>query len=69
MQIITIFNEKGGVGKTTLAGLIGAGLALKGHRVLLIDADGQGDLTINLGLPNAAGFFRFVKWGNKQSPD
>lgn len=69
MQIITIFNEKGGVGKTTLTGLIGAGLALKGHKVLLIDSDGQGDLTTNMYLPKAAGFFRFVKWGNPESPD
>ena len=69
MQVITIFNEKGGVGKTTLTGLIGAGLALKNHKVLLIDSDGQGDLTTNMNLPKSAGFFRFVKWGDPNSPD
>ena len=68
-KVITIFNEKGGVGKTTLTGLIGAGLAMLGHRVLLIDADGQGDLTTNMNIPKQAGFFRFVKWGDKNSPD
>ncbi|MGJ3241134.1 MAG: ParA family protein [Anaerolineae bacterium] len=69
MNVITVFNEKGGVGKTTLTGLIGAGLAMRGHRVLLIDADGQGDLTRNMNLPKSAGFFRFVKWGNPNEPD
>lgn len=76
MMILAIFNEKGGVGKTTLTGLIGAGLAMgneelgiKPARVLLIDADGQGDLTKNMSLPKSAGFFRFVKWGNPQNPD
>ena len=69
MQVITIFNEKGGVGKTTLTGIIGAGLAMRGHKVLLIDADGQGDLTTNQGLPKQAGFFKFVKWGNPKAPD
>ena len=68
-QVITIFNEKGGVGKTTLTGLMGAGLAMRDHRVLLIDADGQGDLTTNMNIAKQAGFFRFVKWGDKQSPD
>lgn len=50
MKIITLLNEKGGVGKTTLAGTIGAGLAILGHRVLLIDADPQGHLTISFGI-------------------
>lgn len=69
MQIITIFNEKGGVGKTTLAGLIGAGLALRDQRVLLIDADGQGDLTVNMGLPRTSSFYDFIKRGDASSPN
>ncbi len=69
MQVITIFNEKGGVGKTTLTGIIGAGLAMRGYKVLLIDADGQGDLSTNMGVGKQAGFFKFVKWGDKDSPD
>lgn len=61
MKIITFLNEKGGVGKTTLAGTLGAGLALRGYRVLMIDADAQGDLTLNLGLPKTPHFYDFVK--------
>lgn len=69
METITIYNEKGGVGKTTLAGIIGAGLAIKGYRVLMIDADGQGDLTKNMKLPMRGGFYNFIKRGDKDSPD
>lgn len=50
MKILTFLNEKGGVGKTTLAGTIGAGLAIMGYRVLLVDADPQGHLTISFGI-------------------
>lgn len=69
MQVITIFNEKGGVGKTTLTGIIGAGLAMRGYKVLLIDADGQGDLSTNMKIGKQAGFFKFVQWGDTTSPD
>lgn len=50
MKVITFLNEKGGVGKTTLASTIGAGLAIMGYRVLMIDSDPQGHLTIGYGL-------------------
>jgi chromosome partitioning protein len=57
MKTITLANEKGGVGKTTLAIHIAAGLAIKGLRVVLIDADAQGHATFGLGLNKAPGFY------------
>ena len=47
-QRITIFNHKGGVGKTTLSVNIGAALAEMGKRVLLVDSDPQCNLTSHL---------------------
>lgn len=50
MKVLTFLNEKGGVGKTTLAGTIASGLAIMGYRVLMLDADPQGHLTISFGV-------------------
>src|SRR6266542_2348254 len=53
-SVVSVINYKGGVGKTTLTANLGADLAARGRRVLLIDLDPQASLTFS--------FFRVPEW-------
>ena len=50
MKIICVFNQKGGVGKTTTTINLSAYLAMEGYKVLTVDIDPQGNTTSGLGL-------------------
>ncbi|MFP4055098.1 MAG: ParA family protein, partial [Phycisphaerae bacterium] len=49
MRVLSVLNQKGGVGKTTTAAAVAHGLALTGERVLAMDLDPQGHLGASLG--------------------
>lgn len=52
MHVVSVINYKGGVGKTSLTANLGAELAWRGHRVLLIDLDAQASLTFSFIKPD-----------------
>ena len=54
LEIIAISNQKGGVGKSTTASALGAGLFHKGFKVLYVDLDAQGNLSYSMGASNRA---------------
>lgn len=66
-KVITISNQKGGVGKTTTAVSLAAGLAREGHEVLLVDLDPQGQCATSLGLQPEQSAFYLLTMG--QSPN
>ena len=51
-KVIAICNQKGGVSKTTTTVNLGVGMVREGKRVLVIDADPQGNLSQSLGIEN-----------------
>lgn len=61
MSVVSVINYKGGVGKTTLTANLGAELAARGHRVLLIDLDPQASLTFSL--------YRVTEWETELAAD
>ena len=60
MVVIAFANQKGGVGKTTCAVTLAAGLARHKLRVLLIDLDPQGHAALSLGFPKSPGLYRYL---------
>lgn len=60
MKSITFLNEKGGVGKTTTCVTVGAGLAQRGARVLIIDADAQGHIAAMFGMEQRPAFYDWL---------
>ena len=68
MKTITLLNEKGGVGKTTMAMTLACGLARDGYRVMLVDSDPQATATLGLGMEHEPGFYDLIQrkqaWAN-----
>lgn len=62
-RVLAVFNHKGGTGKTTTAVTIAAGLAERGARVLLVDADGQGNVAASLGLEAERSLYHVLVMG------
>lgn len=60
---IAVFNHKGGTGKTTTSVSLAAGFAETGRRVLLIDADGQGNVGASLGIRGDQGLYHVLVQG------
>jgi chromosome partitioning protein len=65
VKVITAINEKGGVGRTTITTHIAAWLAIRGYRVLIIDADPQGNATGVMNLPKRPDFYDLLVRGAK----
>jgi chromosome partitioning protein len=63
MKIISFANQKGGVGKTTSAVTLGAGLAQKGYKTLLVDLDPQGHVAFSLGFEKQPGLYQLICLG------
>lgn len=60
---IAVTNRKGGVGKSTIALHLAAGLAILGYRVALVDTDSQGHTSLSLNLPQTDGLYRALVQG------
>jgi chromosome partitioning protein len=64
---LAIFNHKGGTGKTTTSVSIAAGLASRGLRVLLVDTDSQGNVSVSLGMKSDKTLYHVLVMGMRAS--
>ena len=64
-KIIAVANQKGGVGKTTTAVNLGHGLALAGHKTLIVDLDAQGHVSLSLGMTPEPGLYDLLIRGHE----
>jgi chromosome partitioning protein len=64
---IAVFNHKGGTGKTTTSVSLAAGLADRGHRVLLLDTDSQGNVAVSLGAEGERSLYHVLVMGLRVS--
>ncbi len=62
-RVLAVFNHKGGTGKTTTAVTVAAGLARAGRKVLLVDADGQGNVAVSLDLTSDRSLYHVLVMG------
>ena len=62
-KIIACFNHKGGTGKTTTSVSLAAGLALRGKKVLLVDTDAQGNVSVSLGVKSERSLYHVLVMG------
>jgi chromosome partitioning protein len=62
-RYLAVFNHKGGTGKTTTAVSVAAGLAARGKRVLLVDTDAQGNVSVSLGATSERSLYHVLVMG------
>ncbi|MEO7331996.1 MAG: AAA family ATPase, partial [Minicystis sp.] len=62
-RYLAIFNHKGGTGKTTTAVSVASGLAARGKRVLLVDTDAQGNVSVSLGASSERSLYHVLVMG------
>jgi chromosome partitioning protein len=62
-RCIAVFNHKGGTGKTTTSVSVAAGLAMRGHRVLIVDTDAQGNVGVSFNVTSERSLYHVLVMG------